>query len=121
MVLATFACDTHMTDAMTFSRWYRPFAGGMVVTVGGHGLVYDTNTQQGTEFASRLTYNIEPIGAAWLESVWYADNANTPTAIVTGRGASDCWARQGTTLDTLFSTPILRDGNIGYMCWSSWN
>ena len=121
MVLATFACDTHATDSTTWNRWIQPFAGGMVVTVGGHGNLYDGETQQGTEYAQRLTYNTEPIGYAWLESVWYADNNNTPTAINTGANQSDCWVRSNTTLDTLFSAPILRDGAIGYMCWSSWN
>jgi len=120
MVLATFSCQTHALDAATWNRWIRVFSGGMVFTVGGRDVLYSGQTQSGQEFSARLD-NGEPIGQAWNESTWYADNSNHPGAIVTGRNATDCWNRMGTTFDTLFSTPILRDGAIGYMCWTSWN
>lgn len=120
MVLATFSCQTHSTDAFTWNRWLPVFAGGMVVTVGGRDLLYSGQTQSGSEFADRLD-NGEPIGQAWNESTWYADNSNHPGAIATGRDPNDCWNRMGTTFDTLFQTPILRDGAIGYMCWNYWN
>jgi hypothetical protein len=120
MIFATFACNTHVTDNFTWNRWIRAFAGGLVTTVGGRASLFAGNTQSGTELASRLTDG-ESVKDAWLESTWYADNANTPAQINTGANANDCYARSNTTLDTLFGTPILRDGAIGYMCWVSWN
>lgn len=120
MVLATFACSTHGTDAYTWNRWYRVFAGGMVETVGGRSTLYAGNDQSATELANRMD-NGEAIGQSWLESTWYADNSNSPAVINTGRNSTDCWNRQGVNFNTLFSTPVLRDGAIGYMCWSSWN
>lgn len=120
MVLASFACDTHATDGNTWTRWYPVFAGGMVMTVGGRDLLYAGNAQSGREFASRMNDG-ESIGRAWLESTWYADNRNSPAVINTGRNAADCWNRQGVGYDSLFPTPVLRDGDIGYMCWTTWN
>jgi hypothetical protein len=123
MVLATFACNVLQTfdgGAAVWNRWYNAFAGGLVMTVGGHGSLYSGNDQSATEFASRMQDG-EPIGRAWLESTWYADNSNTPSAMATGANANDCWDRMGVTIPSLFPTPILRDSRIGYMCWSSWN
>ncbi|MET0225700.1 MAG: DUF6345 domain-containing protein [Dokdonella sp.] len=120
MVLASFACDTHWIDDSTWTRWYPVFAGGMVMTVGGHDLLYQGNPQTGSDFANRMN-NGETIGQSWLESAWYADNRNAPAVIATGRNSTDCWNRQGVSYNTLFPTPILRDSAIGYMCWSTWN
>jgi len=65
---------------------------------------YAGNDQSATEFASRMQDG-EPIGQAWLESTWYADNSNAPTFMNTGRDANDCWNRSKVTLPTLFGTP----------------
>ncbi len=123
MVLATFSCNTLQTsdgNSAVLARWLNTFAGGLVMTVGAHGSLYSGNDQSATEFASRMQDG-EPIGQAWLESAWYADNSNTPSAMNTGANANDCWNRAGVRLTNLFPTPILRDSRIGYMCWSSWN
>ncbi len=50
MVLASFACDTHWINNSTWTRWYPVFAGGMVITVGGHNLLYQGNPQTGSDF-----------------------------------------------------------------------
>jgi hypothetical protein len=89
MVLSMFTCNSHTTDAYTWTRWHGVFAGGMFVTTGGHGLLYSGNDQSGTEYADRLN-NGEPIVQSWNESTWYADNRNTPTGIVTGANSTDC-------------------------------
>lgn len=123
MVLATFACNTLQTsdgNANVLARWQPPFSGGLVMTVGAHASLFSGNDQSATEFASRMQDG-EPIGQAWLESAWYADNSNTPSMMNTGRDANDCWNRSRVSLPTLFSTPILRDSAIGYFCWASWN
>jgi Family of unknown function (DUF6345) len=123
MVLATFSCSTLQTsdgNAAVLARWLGTFSGGLVMTVGAHGLLYSGNDQSATEFASRMQDG-EPIAQAWLESTWYADNRNAPSAMATGANANDCWNRMGVSLPTLFPTPVLRDSQIGYVCWSSWN
>jgi hypothetical protein len=123
MVLATFACFTLQTinGGQPFGRaGTTPLAGGLVMMVGGHGSLYSANDQSATDFASRMQDG-EPIGQAWLESAWYADNRNTPSAMATNANANDCWNRMGVTIPTLFATPILRDSAIGNMCWSTWN
>jgi hypothetical protein len=120
MVLATFSCSTHLTDSNQWNRWFHTFAGGMYVTVGGHGTMYSGNDQSATDFANRMSHG-EAIAQSFLESSWYADNSNTPTGIATGANSTDCYNRLGITLDTLFGNTPLRDSSIGYMCWSSWN
>ena len=123
MVLATFACNVlQYSDGAgaVIARWLGTFAGGLVESVGGHASLYSGNDQSATEFASRMQDG-EPISNAWLESTWYADNSNAPTALVTGANSDDCWNRMNVSIINLFSTPILRDSSIGYMCWSSWN
>lgn len=123
MVLATFGCTTLKLDdgnANIVARWVSPFSGGLVMTTGGHGNLYSGNDQSSIEFASRMQDG-QPIGLSWLESTWYADNANTPTFMNTGRDANDCWNRSQVNLPALFGTPILRDSAIGYFCWASWN
>jgi len=123
MVLATFACFVLQTsdgNANVLARWQPPFSGGLVMTVGAHANLYSGNDQSAWEFAGRMQ-SAEPIGQAWLESSWYADNSNTPSVMNTGKDANDCWNRSNVSLPTLFATPILRDSAIGYYCWSSWN
>ena len=123
MVLATFSCSTLQTsdgNAAVLARWLGTFSGGLVMTVGAHNLLYSGNDQSATEFASRMQDG-EPIGQAWLESTWYADNSNAPSAMATGANANDCWNRMGVSLPTLFGTPVLRDSQIGFVCWSTWN
>jgi hypothetical protein len=123
MILATFSCSTLQTgdgNAAVLARWLGTFSGGLVMTVGAHNLLYSGNDQSATEFASRMQDG-EPIGQAWLESTWYADNSNAPSAMATGANANDCWNRMGVSLPTLFGTSVLRDSQIGFVCWSTWN
>jgi len=122
MILATFSCGTLATsDGNAVARWLGTFAGGLVMTVGAHGSLYSGNDQSATEFASRMQDG-EAVSQAWLESAWYADNSNTPSAMTVGANSTDCFNRlNGVSLPSLFSTPILRDSAIHYMCWRSWN
>jgi hypothetical protein len=120
-VFATYACDTFQTsDGHFVDRWSPAFRGGLKIGLGGHDLVYDGNAQKGKEFASRMQ-NGEPIGRAWLEAVWYADNSNHPSMANTGVNANDCWNRAGATLGSVQTMPALRDNQIGYYCWAGWN
>jgi hypothetical protein len=120
--LATFSCDTFKnSDGLFWNRWKSAYSGGLKVGVGGHDLLYIGNdTQAGTEFAAYMRQNLS-IGSSWLEAVYYANNSNHPTVANTGANSADCWNRQGVTLNNVMSESVLRDGAIGYACWSNWN
>ncbi|WP_394849648.1 DUF6345 domain-containing protein [Pendulispora brunnea] len=127
MVFVTGACDTHRVDAYVLERWKTIFAGGLILTLGGHHLIWSGHPGQGADFANRMR-NGEPIGQAWLEATFYADNANTPAVLSTGgwnRSPGDpleCFTRQDTTvLDNLITRSPIRDGDVGALCWTTWN
>lgn len=95
-------------------------AGGLKIVVGAHGFVYDGNDQKGTDFAVRMQGGTA-IGEAWLDAVWYADNANHPSVMSTGVGSTDCWNRQAANLGTVQYFPRLRDSAFNYVCWTDWD
>jgi hypothetical protein len=120
-VFATYSCDTLQTsDGHFWDRMGPAFSGGVKILLGAHDLFYDGQAQKGTEFASRMQDG-EPIGQAWLEAVWYADNSNHPSAAATGVDANDCWNRLGVNLESVQTIAPLRDGQMGFVCWSGWN
>jgi hypothetical protein len=120
-VFATFSCDTLQTsDGHFWDRMGPAFRGGVKILLGGHDLLYDGQSQKGIEFASRMQDG-EAIGQSWLEAVWYADNENHPSAAATGVDANDCQNRLGINLAGLQTSPALRDGQIGHVCWVGWN
>jgi len=121
-VLATFSCDTFKTsDGMFWNRWGNAYRGGLKIGVGGHDLLYTGNdTGAATNFASYMRSN-NSIGWSWLDSVYYANNSNHPTVANTGANSTDCWNRQGMTVNNVVSATALRDGAIGYVCWTNWN
>jgi uncharacterized protein DUF6345 len=121
-VLATFSCDTFKTsDGLFWSRWGSAFSGGVKVGVGGHDLLYvDNSTTAATNFVTRMQSG-QAIGGSWLEALWYANNSNHPSVANTGVNSTDCWNRQGATMQTVQTLPTIRDGSIGYVCWSGWN
>jgi hypothetical protein len=120
--LATFSCDTfENSDGNFWNRWSKAFSGGLKVGVGGEALLYTGNdSQAATNFASYMLGNTT-IGSSWLEGVYYANNSNTPTVANTGSNSSNCWSRQGVTLGNVISESVLRDSQIGYVCWTNWN
>lgn len=122
-VLATFSCDTLKNDDGKLpNRWKGPFAGGLKMVVGSHNLLWDSNDSQATSnFAGDIINGGVAIGSAWLNSLYYNNNNNQPTVANTGANSADCWKRQGLTLNNMDSTPALRDGAIGYYCWTNWN
>ncbi len=121
MVFASFACNTHVYDGSTWTRWAPVFGGGLVLSVGSHGSLYAGNTQSSIEFASRMR-DEEPIYQAWWRSAWYADNLNQSAVIATGANGTDCSNRAtGTKVSNLFGRPVLRDGAIGWWCQYQFN
>ena len=121
-VLATFSCDTFKnSDGLFWNRWGNAYRGGLKIGVGGHDLLYTGNdTQAGTEFAAYMRSNYS-IGWSWLDAVYYANTSNHPTVANTGANSTDCWNRQGLTINNVVSATTLRDGQIGYYCWTNWN
>jgi hypothetical protein len=121
-IFATFSCDTFKTsDGLFWSRWNSPYHGGLKIGVGGHDLLYvDNSTTAATDFVTRMQSG-QAIGGSWLEALWYANNSNHPSVANTGVNSTDCWNRQGATMASVQTIPTLRDGSIGYVCWSGWN
>jgi hypothetical protein len=121
-VFAAYAPDIMKTsDGLFWDRWGRAMSGGVKIVLGGHDMLYQYNrTGAVANFAYRLQVD-EPIGAAWLEALWYADNYNHPSEANTGVDANDCWNRAGATMQTVQTMPALRDSQIGYVCWVGWN
>jgi hypothetical protein len=121
-VFATFSCDTLKTsDGLFWARWRSAMSGGVKIVTGGHDLLYvDNSTAATTNFVSRMQSG-QAIGASWLEALWYANNSNHPSVANTGANSSDCWNRQGATMQGVQTMSTLRDSQIGYVCWSGWN
>jgi hypothetical protein len=120
--LATFSCDTFKNDDGYFwTRWQKAFSGGLKVGVGAHDLLYtDDDDSAMQDFASGIVGGV-PIGYSWLYAVYNDNNDNHPTVANTGANANDCWSRQGVKLSGLMGEKVLRDGQIGYYCWTNWN
>ena len=120
-VLATFSCDTlKNSDKLLPSRWGKAFAGGLKLVVGAHDLLWDGSDDTAMQdFALNMQSNA-PIGGSWLDSVYYANTSNNPTVANTGANAADCWNRQGASVSTVMSESVLRDGKVGYYCWTNW-
>ncbi len=120
-VLATFSCDTLKNgDGLLPSRWGTAFAGGLKLILGAHDLLWDGSDDTAMQ---DFAINIEspaPIGHSWLDSVYYANTSNNPTVANTGANSADCWSRQGATVSQVMSESALRDGKVGYYCWSNW-
>ena len=121
-VLATFSCDTFKnSDGLFVNRWGNAYKGGLKIGVGGHDLLYTGNDSQATTNFATYMLSGSSIGWSWLDSVYYANNSNHPTVANTGTNSTDCWNRQGLTVNNVMSATALRDGGIGYYCWTNWN
>jgi Family of unknown function (DUF6345) len=121
-VFASFTCFTFMnSDGLFWKRWQYAFRGGLKLGLGGHGLLFDSNESTlGEDFAIYMQEGAT-IGSAWLNAFYNANSSNETTVGNTGANSTDCWNRQGVTLNNLASESTLRDGQIGYVCWTNWN
>ncbi len=121
-IFSTFSCDTFKTsDGLFWARWSSALSGGVKIATGGHDLLYVDNSNTATQNFVTDMQNGMSIGSSWLESLWYANNSNHPSVANTGANSTDCWNRQGATLESVQGMAPLRDGQIGYVCWSGWN
>ena len=121
IILATFSCSTLLTsDGNVWTRWFASFAGGLVMTLGAHDLLYAGNDQSATEFASRMQDG-EPIGLAWLEFNLVRGQPERAVCDVRRRERGRLRsARWNNAPVTLLDADLARLGN-GCMCWSTWN
>lgn len=120
-VLATFSCDTlKNSDGRLPSRWGAAFAGGLKLLLGSHDLLYTASDDSAMQDFANGVENNESIGYAWLDSAYNDNNSNNPTVANTGKNASDCWNRQGININGIMSESPLRDGKVGYYCWTNW-
>jgi hypothetical protein len=121
-VFASFTCFTFMnSDGLFWKRWQHTFGGGLKLGLGGHGILFGSNESSlGQDFALYMQEG-STIGSAWLNAFNNANNSNETTVANTGANSNDCWNRQGVTLKNFASESTLRDGQIGYVCWTNWN
>jgi Family of unknown function (DUF6345) len=123
-VLATYACETFKTsDGNHWKRLGPMFKGGLRFGLGSHDKVYsgDTTNEVGEDFADGLQKG-KSFKYAWKDgnSDWWVDN--DLTAMTTGANADDCHNRRANMKWQNFRNfPALRDGQIGWRCWSKWD
>jgi hypothetical protein len=120
-VFAHWACNTlYWTDGNIWNRWWKAMSGGLIMSLGSHDIVYNgpTTDEVGEDFASNLQ-NGWTIKSAWNDVLndWAVDNDGT--VLATGANQSNCTARRDNTKWTTLA-PVLRDGQIGYYCYSYW-
>jgi hypothetical protein len=120
-VFATYACDTLQTsDGHFVDRMGPAFGGGVKLLLGAHDLLYDGNSQKGTE--SQAACKTESRSASpGSRPSGTRTTPITPPPPATGYNADDCWNRLGMNLQSVQTSPALRDGDIGYYCWVGWN
>jgi Family of unknown function (DUF6345) len=119
---ATFSCDTlYNADGRFWHRWQSALSGGVKFLAGAHGNLYtDEDDQAMPAFAKYVIWG-DALGTGWLNAVYDWNNDNQPTVANTGANKSDCFNRQEVNLNGLMEEPALRDGQIGYYCWTNWN
>ncbi len=119
-VLATHSCNTLATaDGEFIARWKNTFAGGLRLTVGGWGFLYDA-TGIGKNFARRLQ-NGESFGDAFANATIGGDSRAKPAVASTADTAANCWPRLSANLSNILSKKRFRDSAVGYYCWVQWN
>jgi len=123
-IFSTYACQTLAhADGRLMERWYPAMAGGVRILTGSHDTLYDSPTtdEVGEDYAAYLQEG-RPIRTAWHDALtdWIVDN--DATVVASGANSADCNARKDNmTLGNFRNYSRLRDGAIGYMCWSWWD
>jgi hypothetical protein len=119
-VLSTLSCDVlAVADGGFVGRWYKAFAGGLRLSLGGWDLLYDS-AGIGASFASRLQSGAT-FGDAFAGATIGGDGRAKPAVAAAAIDANSCWPRLGASVVNIFSQSRVRDSSIGYMCWVTWN
>jgi hypothetical protein len=123
-ILATYSCETLKTsDGRYWVRMGPIFRGGLRFAMGSHDKVYDGSTtdEVGEDFADGLQKG-KSLKYAWKDgnSDWWEDQ--DLTIMTTGYNSTDCHNRRAyMTWQNFVNYPRLRDGQIGWRCYSKWD
>jgi len=123
-VLATYSCKTlKVDDNSLVARWAPALRGGLKMILGSHDLVWDSSTtdEVGEDFADDIQHQMS-FKSAWSSALsdWSVDQ--DVAVVATGANAGDCWSRMDNMKwQNYGGYPFLRDGNIGYTCWTWWD
>lgn len=120
-ILSTYSCQTLLPDAEIVTRWLPVLAGGLPIVTGSHGSLYASywTDDIGEDYANNLA-NGWSVKDAWFDGLWDAWTPQDVAVLSDGRTASECYARKdGITAYNAQSQLRLRDGAIGYMCWTT--
>jgi hypothetical protein len=118
-ILSSYSCHTLQTDNV-WGRWYNAFAGGLLMVTGSHDLLFSGSTtdEVGEDYADYIAGAFS-IKNSWRYGLgdWWTDQ--DIAIATTGSNSTDCWNRmEGLVWATVPTTNRLRDGQIGYMCWT---
>jgi hypothetical protein len=123
-ILATYSCETlKFNDGKMWTRMGPIFRGGLRYAAGSHDKLYDgtTTNETGEDFADDLQHS-NTIKYSWKDanSDWWVDN--DATVMATGTDKANCESRRDNMKWQNFNSyPRLRDGQIGYYCYSYWD
>ena len=123
-IFSTYACETlKVSDGHLWDRMGPIFSGGLKYATGSHDKVYDGNSTKdtGEDYADNLQKG-QAIKYAWKNgnSDWINDQ--DVTVVATGTNASNCHSRRDNMKWQNFGGySRLRDGQIGYICRTSWD
>jgi len=123
-IFSTYACETlKFSDSKMWTRMGPIFRGGLRYATGSHDKVYDslTTDEVGEDYADDLQKG-KTIKYAWRDgnSDWWA--SQDLTVMATGTNSTDCHARRDNMKWQNFNAHSrLRDGQIGYYCYTYWN
>jgi hypothetical protein len=119
-ILSTLSCDVlAVSDGGAWTRMGSVFSGGLRVATGGWDLLYDA-AGIGQNYAQRLQ-NGEAFGSAFASANLAMASSAHPGVMTVGQNDSACYSRLGMTIDNVLNQDRLRDGSIGYVCWTTWN
>jgi hypothetical protein len=121
-IFTHWACHTlYYADGGIWNRWWKAMSGGLLMSLGSHDVVYNgpTTDEVGEDFASDIQSGMT-IKSAWndVANDWAVDN--DITVLATGTNQANCTTRRDTTKWTTTLPAPLRDGQIGYYCYSAW-
>lgn len=119
----TYACETlKFSDGNLWTRMGPIMRGGVRFAGGSHGTLWDgiTTDETGEDFADNLQHQHT------LKYSWKDGNSDWATeqdvaVMATGTNSANCAARRDNmTWQNHGSYPRLRDGQIGYYCYTYW-
>jgi hypothetical protein len=124
-ILSSYACWTHDIDdgdTCVWNRWAYTFKGGLRISTGSHGDLWDgpTTDECGEDYADDLQGGMT-IKNAWKSALedWATDQ--DVAVFASGMGESNCVSRKNNmTWQNFGNYSRLRDSSVKYLCWTIW-